>query len=269
MRYVKYAAYALAAVIVLIAVAIGIIAATFDPNSYKPQIVQLVKDKTGRTLTIDGDIKLKIFPKIGAQVGKVALSERGSDKEFARPEGGPGVPGAAAAAVEAGGGGRGARRRLARQPGEVQGRDHQLRRSRLVEGAAPEEPKPRSRKPRPAQLRSSRLSWTSAVSASPMRSVTWKDETNGNDLGVELARTQDRPYRRETHADQDRAHGGRQGRQTEGRSAREAHRHADVRPAEQQLQLQGSGCEGDRQCAGLQRNRLATLKADTEAERVP
>ena len=86
MRYLKYTLYAVAAVVVLLAVAIGIIAATFDPNSYKPQIIQLAKDRTGRTLTIDGDIKLKIFPKLGAQVGKVALSERGSDKEFARLE---------------------------------------------------------------------------------------------------------------------------------------------------------------------------------------
>ena len=57
--------------------------AVFDPNDYKPQIVQLVKERTGRTLTISGDIRLKIFPKIGAAVGKTTLSERNSEKVFA------------------------------------------------------------------------------------------------------------------------------------------------------------------------------------------
>ena len=83
MKYLKYALYAVVALVVLLVAAVAIIASTFDPNSYKPQIVQLVKDKTGRTLTIDGDIKLKFFPKIGAQIGKVSLSEHGTDKEFA------------------------------------------------------------------------------------------------------------------------------------------------------------------------------------------
>ena len=83
MKYLKYALYAVVALVVLLVAAVAIIASTFDPNSYKPQIVQLVKDKTGRTLIIDGDIKLKFFPKIGAQIGKVSLSEHGTDKEFA------------------------------------------------------------------------------------------------------------------------------------------------------------------------------------------
>jgi AsmA protein len=54
----------------------------FDPISTSRRS-SAVKDKTGRTLAIDGDIKLKFFPKIGAQVGKVTLSERSSDKTFA------------------------------------------------------------------------------------------------------------------------------------------------------------------------------------------
>lgn len=73
--------------IVIIVVAIGAyIAATFDPNQYKAQIVQAVKDKTKRTLKLDGDIKLSLFPSIGATLGKVSLSEFGSDQEFAGVE---------------------------------------------------------------------------------------------------------------------------------------------------------------------------------------
>src|SRR5690349_24791428 len=83
MKILKYALYALGALVVLVIAAVLIITATVDPNQYKPQIVKAVKDKTGRTLAINGDIKLKIFPKIGAQVGKVSLSERSSEKTFA------------------------------------------------------------------------------------------------------------------------------------------------------------------------------------------
>ena len=83
MKALKYVLYAIGGLIVLLVVVIGIVAATFDPNAYKPQIVQMVKEKTGRTLAIQGDIGLKIFPKIGAAVGKTTLSERDSDKEFA------------------------------------------------------------------------------------------------------------------------------------------------------------------------------------------
>jgi AsmA protein len=60
-----------------------VIAATFNPNDYKPLVVKMVKDKKERTLNIEGDIKLAFWPKIGANLGKVSISEHKSDKEFA------------------------------------------------------------------------------------------------------------------------------------------------------------------------------------------
>ena len=74
-----------AVVVVLIAVAVYL-AATFDPNDYKPQIVQLVKDKLDRTLRIGGDIKLTFYPVLGADLGQLSLSERASDKNTQHPE---------------------------------------------------------------------------------------------------------------------------------------------------------------------------------------
>ena len=59
-----------------------ILLATFDPNDYRPQIVKLVKDRTGRDLSI-GDIGLKVFPKIGAQLKQVSLAQRSGGGEFA------------------------------------------------------------------------------------------------------------------------------------------------------------------------------------------
>lgn len=59
------------------------VAATFDPNDYKDQIIQAVKDSKQRDLRLDGKITLSFFPSIGANVGKVSLSEFNSDKPFA------------------------------------------------------------------------------------------------------------------------------------------------------------------------------------------
>ena len=86
MKIVKYLLLAVAAVGVLIGGAVAYIAATFNANSYKPQIIQLVKDKKQRTLKLDGDIKLKFWPSIGADLGKLALSEFNSEAEFAAVE---------------------------------------------------------------------------------------------------------------------------------------------------------------------------------------
>src|SRR5687768_11134806 len=72
----------IAALIGLLLVAAVLLAATFDPNEYKPQIVKLVQDKKQRTLTIPGDIKLSFFPSIGADLGGLSLSERNSKEEF-------------------------------------------------------------------------------------------------------------------------------------------------------------------------------------------
>ena len=75
---------AIAGVIVIVVVGgIALIAANFDPDKHKPEIAALVKEKTGRTLTIDGPLSLSFFPKLGVSAGKVRLSEPGSTKAFA------------------------------------------------------------------------------------------------------------------------------------------------------------------------------------------
>jgi len=82
MRLLKFALLAVAAIVLLLVVGVTILAATFDPNDYRPQIVKLVKERTGRDIAI-GDIGLKIFPKIGARLEKVSLAERDGSGEFA------------------------------------------------------------------------------------------------------------------------------------------------------------------------------------------
>lgn len=82
-KALKYSLYGAGGLVGLAVVGAGILAATFDPNDYKPLIVDLVKEKKQRTLNIEGDIKLAFWPKLGADLGKVSLSEHNSDKEFA------------------------------------------------------------------------------------------------------------------------------------------------------------------------------------------
>ncbi|BDQ34666.1 AsmA family protein [Pseudodesulfovibrio portus] len=69
--------------IVLFVAAAAILVATVDPNDYKEQIAQAVKDNTGRELTFEGDIGFNFFPWLGLRVGSMAL---GNAKGFAPDE---------------------------------------------------------------------------------------------------------------------------------------------------------------------------------------
>jgi AsmA protein len=86
MKALKWTFGIAAAALLLVVVAIAIVAATFDPNRYKPEIVELVKQNTGRNLTMDGNIALTFLPRIGAHVEKVALSGPEGKGTFARVE---------------------------------------------------------------------------------------------------------------------------------------------------------------------------------------
>src|SRR5438034_1928084 len=71
-------------IVLLIVLLIAVVAATFDPNKYNPEIAAAVKDKTGRTLAIEGNFALTFFPSIGVAVGKTSLSEPNGRGIFAR-----------------------------------------------------------------------------------------------------------------------------------------------------------------------------------------
>lgn len=87
MKGLKYSLYALGALVVLAIAAVAFVAATFDPNAYKGEIEKRVKEATGRTLRFHGDIELAFWPAIGAKVGRVTLSRRASEHDFASIEG--------------------------------------------------------------------------------------------------------------------------------------------------------------------------------------
>ncbi len=60
--------------VLLILITAMVLPFVIDPNDYKPEIIAIVKDKTGRTLDIDGDFQLSLFPWLGVSTGKLALS---------------------------------------------------------------------------------------------------------------------------------------------------------------------------------------------------
>ena len=84
MRVFKALLLAAGGIVALIVLVIAIAAATFDPNKHKPEIAAAVKDKTGRTLAIEGNLALTFFPSIGIAVGRTSLSEPDGRGIFAR-----------------------------------------------------------------------------------------------------------------------------------------------------------------------------------------
>src|SRR5258708_15185980 len=84
MKVLKYVLLAVGGVVALVLLALAVVVAIFDPNKYKPEIAAAVKDKTGRTLAIEGNLALTFFPSIGIAVGKTSLSEPNGRGIFAR-----------------------------------------------------------------------------------------------------------------------------------------------------------------------------------------
>lgn len=58
----------------LIAALVLYITLIFDPNDFKPQIVDAVKEKTGRNLAISSDLSWTFFPSLGIKLGGITLS---------------------------------------------------------------------------------------------------------------------------------------------------------------------------------------------------
>ncbi|QDQ88099.1 AsmA family protein [Alcaligenaceae bacterium SJ-26] len=56
---------------------------TFDPNTYARKLEEAVLEKYQRVLTIEGDVELSLFPRIGLTLTGVSLSEPDSEATFA------------------------------------------------------------------------------------------------------------------------------------------------------------------------------------------
>jgi AsmA protein len=79
----KILAVALSAIVLLLGLGIAYLSFVFDPNQFKSQLIELVKNKKHRDLAIGGNIQLKFFPKLGVSLEKIKLSEFESTTQFA------------------------------------------------------------------------------------------------------------------------------------------------------------------------------------------
>jgi AsmA protein len=79
----RHALAAIILILLLIAGLVGLLIYAFDANYFKAQMIQYVKVHKQRDLVLEGDIKVRFFPKLGLNSGKMSLSERNSNKEFA------------------------------------------------------------------------------------------------------------------------------------------------------------------------------------------
>jgi len=73
MKWLKRLFLLLIVLVVLVFGAAAILLATFDPNDYKPMVVEEVKKATGRDLELEGDISLTFFPWLGLRLGEAEL----------------------------------------------------------------------------------------------------------------------------------------------------------------------------------------------------
>ncbi len=73
MRPTRILLISLAAVFGLLVLLLAAVVLLVDPNDYKDEIAQLVRDETGRELKLEGDLKLSIFPWLAIETGRAEL----------------------------------------------------------------------------------------------------------------------------------------------------------------------------------------------------
>jgi len=88
LRTLKIVLLTLLGLLLLAVAAAVVLLLTFDPNRYKGEIAGAVKAKTGRQVSIDGDLRLTLFPWLGVKSGAVVLGNAPGfgDTPFARLE---------------------------------------------------------------------------------------------------------------------------------------------------------------------------------------
>ena len=81
MKILKVVLYGAAGVVALLIVAAVAVALVVDGAFVKTRLERAMKEKN-RTLKIEGEPKLRLFPVAGIALGKTSLSEPGSDRVF-------------------------------------------------------------------------------------------------------------------------------------------------------------------------------------------
>jgi len=83
MSVLRKIALAFALFFALLAIAAGVAYALFDAEAIKRQLAEQVAAKTGRTLNIDGEVRLALWPAVAVSAQGLSLSEADGKSEFA------------------------------------------------------------------------------------------------------------------------------------------------------------------------------------------
>lgn len=79
MKILKIAGIALGALVLLLVIALVVVGYTFDPNDYKGVAADAFTARTGRSLTVERELKLSYFPWLALETGGVTI---GNDPAF-------------------------------------------------------------------------------------------------------------------------------------------------------------------------------------------
>ncbi len=69
----KVCAWLIGIVVLLLVVVVVALPLLFDPNDYREEVAKAVEQRTGRSLRIDGEIGLSLFPWLGVELGRIEL----------------------------------------------------------------------------------------------------------------------------------------------------------------------------------------------------
>ncbi len=87
-RMVRIPLIGAAVLLLLVLAGLGAAAVFVAPNDFKPEIESLVRGATGKTLVLQGDLSLSLFPRLGVEAGPAILRDDDSfgPEPFARVE---------------------------------------------------------------------------------------------------------------------------------------------------------------------------------------
>ena len=73
-RWIKVMGWGVLGVLILGAALALILPRVLDPNAYRDDLIRIVSERTGRTLTLDGKLGLSVFPWLGLELNGLTLS---------------------------------------------------------------------------------------------------------------------------------------------------------------------------------------------------
>ena len=82
MKALRIAGLALAAIVALIAIAVGALYALFDGEKIKAELARNLLEQKQRKLDMPGRLELSVWPDVGIRLGRLTLSEPGGKEEF-------------------------------------------------------------------------------------------------------------------------------------------------------------------------------------------